>query len=144
MVYLEFIRIWLKHRQTRTTKRHYARYRPGELLDVACVMANLEGKFISYDVILRACQTLNCWSGLLMPSEEPLWLYFPGGSARVLGAVILVATLASADKLPTRLSLNGCGLRRRRCSTMARPKCLRLLLKSLMPWKARSRLEAVV
>ena len=46
---LEFVRIWLKHRYASTTKRHYTRYRPGELLDVSCVMANLEGKFYPYD-----------------------------------------------------------------------------------------------
>jgi hypothetical protein len=43
------VRIWLKHKSANTTYKHYVRYRPGELLDVATVMANLDNKFYSYD-----------------------------------------------------------------------------------------------
>jgi hypothetical protein len=46
---LEFVRIWLKHKSARTTYKHYVRYRPGEMLDVATVMANLDNKFYPYE-----------------------------------------------------------------------------------------------
>jgi integrase/transposase-like protein len=46
---LEFIRIWLKHKSANTTYKHYVRYRPGEMLDVALVMANLDNQFYPYE-----------------------------------------------------------------------------------------------
>lgn len=46
---LEFVRIWLKHRHQATTRRSYTRYPPGEMLDVATVMANINAKLYPYD-----------------------------------------------------------------------------------------------
>ena len=46
---LEFVRIWLKHKSAKTTFKHYIRYRPGEMLDVATVMANMDNKFYPYE-----------------------------------------------------------------------------------------------
>lgn len=46
---LEFVRIWLKHKSANTTFKYYVRYRPGEMLDVATVMANLDNKFYPYE-----------------------------------------------------------------------------------------------
>lgn len=75
---LDFVRIWLKHRHATTTKRHYTRYRPGELLDVATVMANVDKKFYPYDTNperLRENPELHELDGLTMLNGEPLYGY---------------------------------------------------------------------
>lgn len=102
---LEFIRIWLKHRSAKTTKRHYTRYRPGELLDVACVMANMDGKFIPYDSdpeSLRQNPELHELDGLKTPFGEPLYGYcvFREFCPRFGHCYTCGFHVASADKLP--------------------------------------------
>lgn len=102
---LEFIRIWLLHHKALTTKRYYTRYRPGELLDVACVMANLDGKFISYDSnpeSLRQNPELHKLDGLKMPTGEPLYGYcmFREFCPRFGRCYTCGFHVASADKLP--------------------------------------------
>lgn len=102
---LEFVRLWLKHRSATTTKRHYARYRPGELLDVACVMANLEGKFLPYDSnpeSLRQNPGLHELDGLKTPFGEPLYGYciFREFCPRFGHCYTCGFHVASADKLP--------------------------------------------
>ncbi len=102
---LEFIRIWLKHLSVNTTKRHYTRYRPGELLDVACVMANLDGKFIPYDSnpeSLRQNPEQHELDGLKMPSGEPLHGYcmFREFCPRFGRCYTCGFHIATADKLP--------------------------------------------
>jgi integrase/transposase-like protein len=75
---LDFVRIWLKHRHASTTKRHYTRYPPGELLDVAAVMANLGKKYYPYDSnpqSLRENPELHELDGLTMLNGEPLYGY---------------------------------------------------------------------
>jgi integrase/transposase-like protein len=79
---LEFVRIWLGHRKASTTKRHYALYRQGELLDVAVVMLNLECLFYPYDSDpssinqmlqhLKEYPELHEIDGMIMPNGEPL------------------------------------------------------------------------
>lgn len=109
---LEFVRIWLKHRSAATTKRHYTRYRPGELLDVATVMANLDGKFYPYDsnpeVLrqnlddLRQNPELHELDGLTMLNGEPLIGYctFREFCPRFGHCYTCGFHVASADKLP--------------------------------------------
>lgn len=75
---LEFIRIWLKHQEIKTTKRHYTLYPPGELLDVATVMANVDKKYYPYDSnpeSLRQHPELHELDGLTMLNGEPLYGY---------------------------------------------------------------------
>jgi len=72
-LYLELFAFGSSIAKQRLLNDTHARYRPGELLDVACVMA-LEGKFISYDSdpeSLRQNPELHELNGLLMPSESP-------------------------------------------------------------------------
>lgn len=102
---LEFIRIWLKHRHTKTTKRHYTRYRPGDLLDVACIMANLDGNFVPYDSdpeSLRRNPKLHELDGLQLPSGEPLYGYctFREFCPRFGHCYTCGFHVASSDKLP--------------------------------------------
>lgn len=109
---LEFVRIWLKHRKTSTTKRHYIRYRPGELLDVAHVMTNLDGKFYPYDSNpeflhqnlsdLRQNPELHQLDGLNMLNGEPLYGYcvFREFCPRFGHCYTCGFHIASADKLP--------------------------------------------
>ena len=102
---LEFVRIWLKHRSASTTKRHYTRYRPGELLDVCSVMANLEGKFYPYDSNpekLRQNPELHELDGLKTPYGEPLYGYciFREFCPRFGHCYTCGFHVASADKLP--------------------------------------------
>lgn len=80
---LEFVRIWLKHRHQETTRRSYTRYPPGEMLDVATVMANLDAKLYPYDTNpqvlhqnledLRQHPEMHELDGLLMTNGEPLY-----------------------------------------------------------------------
>ncbi|MEH2153259.1 tyrosine-type recombinase/integrase [Nostoc sp.] len=80
---LDFVRIWLKHRNERTTRRHYTRYEPGQLLDVATVMANVDQEFYPYDSnpeslnpeSLRQNPELHELDGLTMLNGEPLYGY---------------------------------------------------------------------
>ncbi len=102
---LEFVRIWLKHSSAVTTKRHYIRYRPGELLDVACVMANMGGKFYAYDSnpeSLRQNLDLHNLEGLKMLNGEPLYGYciFREFCPRFGHCYTCGYHVASADKLP--------------------------------------------
>ena len=87
---LEFIRIWLKHRRQATTRRSYTRYPPGDMLDVATVMANVDAKLYPYDtnpeVLKQSLEDLRQYpemhelDGLVMTNGEPhLWLLFVPG-----------------------------------------------------------------
>jgi len=101
---LDFVRIWLKHRYASTTKRHYTRYPPGELLDVAVVMANLDKKFYPYDSnpqSLRENPELHELDGLTMLSGEPLYGYcsFREFCPRFGRCYTCGFHVASADKL---------------------------------------------
>lgn len=101
---LEFVRLWLKHRQAETTRRHYTRYRPGELLDVATVMANLDGRLYPYDSdpqSLRQNSELHELDGLTMLNGEPLYGYctFRDFCPRFGRCYSCGFHVASADKL---------------------------------------------
>ena len=102
---LEFVRIWLKHRSATTTKRNYIRYKPGQLLDVACVMANVEGKFIPFDTSpesLRQNPELHELDGLKTLTGEPLYGYclFREYCPRFSKCYTCGFHIASLDKLP--------------------------------------------
>ena len=102
---LEFIRIWLKHRSGKTTKRHYTRYPPGALLDVACVMANMDGRFYPYDSnpeSLHQNPELHELDGLKLTNGEPLYGYctFREFCPRFGHCYTCGFHIASADKLP--------------------------------------------
>ncbi|MEH2436190.1 MAG: tyrosine-type recombinase/integrase, partial [Nostoc sp.] len=106
---LNFVRRWLKHRRESTTRRHYARYKPGQLLDVASVMANLEQKFYPYDSnpeslnpqSLRQNPELHELDGLTMLNGEPLYGYcsFREFCPRFGKCYTCGFHVASADKL---------------------------------------------
>ncbi|MEH1855507.1 tyrosine-type recombinase/integrase [Nostoc sp.] len=107
---LHFVRKWLKHRRKSTTRLHYTRYDPGQLLDVGSVMANLGQKFYPYDSnpeslnpeSLRQNPELHELDGLTMLNGEPLYGYcsfrefcpYDFGRCYTCGSHI-----ASADKL---------------------------------------------
>ncbi|QMS91345.1 tyrosine-type recombinase/integrase [Nostoc edaphicum CCNP1411] len=106
---LNFVRSWLKHRSERTTRRHYTRYKAGQLLDVASVMANLDQKYYSYDSnpeslnpeSLRQNSKLHELDGLTMLSGEPLYGYcsFREFCPRFGKCYTCGYHIASADKL---------------------------------------------
>ena len=101
---LDFVRIWLKHRRAETTKRHYTRYAPGELLDVAAVMANMDNRYYAYDSnpqSLRDNPELHELDGLTMLNGEPLYGYcsFRDFCPRFGRCYTCGFHVASADKL---------------------------------------------
>lgn len=106
---LEYARIWLKHRSVRTTQLYYIRYRPGELLDVATVMANMDGKFYAYDSnpeslnpeSLKQNPEQHELDGLTTPGGEPLYGYcmFREFCPRFGRCYTCGFHVASADKL---------------------------------------------
>ncbi|MBD2436590.1 site-specific integrase [Nostoc sp. FACHB-110] len=101
---LDFVRIWLKHRDERTTRRYYTRYEPGQLLDVATVMANVDQKFYPYESnpeSLRQNPELHELDGLKMLNGEPLYGYcsFREFCPRFGRCYTCGFHVASADKL---------------------------------------------
>ncbi|WP_261891629.1 tyrosine-type recombinase/integrase [Acaryochloris marina] len=109
---LEFVRIWLKHRHQTTTRRSYTRYPPGEMLDVATVMANIDAKLYPYDTNpealrrnledLRQYPDMHELDGLVMTNGEPLYGYclYREFCPRFGYCYTCPSHVASADKLP--------------------------------------------
>lgn len=109
---LEFVRVWLKHRHKATTKRSYTRYPPGEMLDVATVMANLDAKLYPYDTNpetlrqnledLRQYPEMHSLDGLTMTNGEPLYGYclYREFCPRFGYCYTCPSHVATADKLP--------------------------------------------